>query len=182
MTVDPAIHVAIFQSFSWIRCVGKGSFLNSPVVKSFAEERLADGETLLVIDLSECSGMDSTFMGTLAGVASRLAEVDGSLQVAEPGDRNRRSLEDLGLDFLMEIDPPNALWRPHLSQIRTLLSPVVPNAPFSQLQRTRHVLEAHQHLAELNADNAKTFANVVDVLQQELDARKNQELPRPAVE
>jgi anti-anti-sigma regulatory factor len=151
--------------------------MNSPTMKTFADDRLADGESCMVVDLADCTGMDSTFMGTLAGMAARLAEHSGCLQIAEPGERNRRSLEDLGLDFLMEIDPSDATWKPHLSQIRSLVEPAIPNTPFGQSQRTRHVLEAHQTLADLNEQNAKTFATVVDLLQNELTSRQPPETP-----
>ncbi|RYD33539.1 MAG: anti-sigma factor antagonist [Verrucomicrobiaceae bacterium] len=168
MTTDSSISVGIFDGFSWIRCEGKGSFLNSPTLKEFGDERIAGGERCLVVDLEGCTGMDSTFMGTLAGMAARLtAQDEAVLQVAEPGARNRRSLEDLGLDFMMEIDPPEAPWRGKTDQVRTRLEAprkVVPG----QLQRTIHVLEAHQTLADANDKNARTFSNVVTMLESEL--------------
>src|SRR5215213_650813 len=107
MSAESPILTGIFDGFSWIRCEGKGSFLNSPVMKEFGDNRIAAGERCLVVDLGACTGMDSTFMGTLAGMAARLSARDkGVLQVADPGSRNRRSLEDLGLDFILDIDPP----------------------------------------------------------------------------
>ena len=64
---------------------GKVHFMNSPAVKAFGDERIAAGETCLVVDLGACTGMDSTFMGTLAGMAARLsAPTRGCLQIAEP--------------------------------------------------------------------------------------------------
>ncbi|RPJ35660.1 MAG: anti-sigma factor antagonist [Verrucomicrobiaceae bacterium] len=150
--------------------------MNSPAVKAFGEERIAAGEKCLVVDLADCTGMDSTFMGTLAGMAARLSAADGgALQIAEPGERNRRSLEDLGLDFLMQIDPPDAMWRGKVSEIRaTLQPPRLPGSP-SRLQRTRHVLEAHQTLAGLNEKNARGFSGVVNLMEQELAEKSAKE-------
>lgn len=128
---------------------------------------------LLVVDLGECSGMDSTFMGTLAGMAARLSAQDrGVLQIADPGERNRRSLEDLGLDFLMEIDPPTAIWRGKTEAIRKQLKSPQANGALGQIQRTRHVLEAHQNLSELNEKNAHEFSGVVDMLGNELSGKE----------
>jgi len=159
----------IFDGFSWIRCEGKGSFANSPAVKAFGDERIAAGETCLVVDLGACSGMDSTFMGTLAGMAARLTAVDGGvLQIAEAGERNRRSLEDLGLDFLMEIDPPAAGWRARLDSIRSTLMPSQAAAGLGQIQRVRHVLEAHRNLTGMNETNAHKFEDVISLLGNEL--------------
>ena len=68
------------------------------------------GETSFVIDLLDCPAMDSTFMGTLAGLAMRLSRVGGGkMHLNGVCDRNRQSLEDLGLEKLLEIDPPGAI-------------------------------------------------------------------------
>ena len=143
--------------------------MNSPALKSYCDSRLAAGEKLLVVDLADCTGMDSTFMGTLAGMAARLSALDdGRLQIAEPGDRNRRSLEDLGLDFLIEIDPPSAVWRGNVDTIRGGLQPLRQQTDPGRLQRTRHVLEAHQTLSGINDKNARGFAGVVGTLEKEL--------------
>lgn len=167
MTADHPITVGVFDGFSWIRCEGKGSFLNSPSVKSFGEERIGSGELLMVVDLAACTGMDSTFMGTLAGMASKLAaKGDGVLQIAEAGDRNRRSLEDLGLDFLMQVEPPEAIWHDRLDAIRTKLEPVTSGQPIGQAQRAQHVLQAHELLSGVNDKNAREFANVVGMLRE----------------
>jgi anti-sigma B factor antagonist len=176
VTTDNLILVGIFDGFSWIRCEGKGSFLNSPAVKTFGDERIAAGERRLIVDLAGCSGMDSTFMGTLAGMATRLsAKHSGVLQIAEPGERNRRSLEDLGLDFLMEIDPPSAPWLGRGDEIRSGLKPPQAAGSFGQIQRVKHVLEAHQTLSVLSDKNSREFAGVVDLLNGQVAAKEKPE-------
>ena len=169
MTAECLIFVGVFDGFSWIRCEGKGSFLNSPVMKKFGEARIAAGDARLVVDLGDCTGMDSTFMGTLAGMAARLSALDGGvLEIAEPGDRNRRSLEDLGLDFLMEIDPPSAPWRGQLDSVREKLDVPQAGEKFGGVQRTRHVLEAHQTLSNISDKNTDEFKGVVSMLKDDL--------------
>ena len=169
MIPDHSITCGVFKEFSWIRCEGKGSFMNSPLIKSFSEARLEDGESLLVVDLAECSGMDSTFMGTLAGMAARLSAIEeGALQVAEADERNRRSLEDLGLDFLMQINPQDALWKDRLDEIRSSLEPALPTDSISQMQRARLCLEAHEKLSDLSDKNAREFDQVVGTLRKQI--------------
>jgi anti-sigma B factor antagonist len=156
--------------------VGKGSFLTSPAMKAFGEERIAAGERCLVVDLGSCTGMDSTFMGTLAGMAARLSVIDGgTLQIADTGDRNRRSLEDLGLDFLLEIDPPDAFWREMMDEIRDALRPPRSAVGANPCQQARHVLEAHEVLSQANEGNARKFATVVSLLKAELAEGPEQE-------
>lgn len=173
MITECPILVGVHDGFSWIRCEGKGSFLNSPALKGFGVERIAAGERLLVVDLEACSGMDSTFMGTLAGLATRLAAKNsGALQIADAGARNRHSLEDLGLDFLIEIDPPEAPWRGSASIIRAGLQPPLPPGSLGGIQHTKHVLEAHQILAAANEKNQRSFSSVVTLLESELQAKQ----------
>lgn len=163
------ILVGVFEGFTWIRCEGKGSFLNSSAIKEFGMERIAAGEKRIVVDLGACTGMDSTFMGTLAGLAGRLpTQPESGIQVADPGERNRRSLEDLGLDFLMEIDPKNPAWTQSIDSVRSNLTLLDPLPTSTQLQQTRHVLEAHQVLSKTSEKNTRTFANVVNLLESEL--------------
>lgn len=180
VTTDHPIFVGVFDGFSWIRCEGKGSFLNSPAVKAFGDERISAGESLIVVDLGACTGMDSTFMGTLAGMASRISALgEGVLQIAEPSERNRRSLEDLGLDFLMEIDPPAAIWRVQVAEIRNLIKAPQPPGPLGRVERAHHILEAHQMLTGVNDKNAREFSTVIDTLKTELSADDAKPKPKP---
>lgn len=136
-------------------------------MKAFGDERIAQGERCLVVDLGACTGMDSTFMGTLAGLAARLSVVEGGvLQVADVNERNRRSLEDLGLDFLLQIDPPAASWQGRLDDFRKGLRP--PRQGMAAVHQARHVLEAHQVLTQTNENNARKFSSVVNLLEAEL--------------
>lgn len=175
MTAENAILVGTCDGFTWIRCEGKGSFLTSPALKEFAETRIAAGERCLVIDLGACTGMDSTFMGTLAGLSARLSATGGKVQVADANERNRRSLEDLGLDFLLEIDPPEAPWRGHMDEVRSGLKPAGERGAPNALERAKHVLDAHKVLSSASGDNAKKFAGVVTLLEAEVEAKRKPE-------
>ncbi|HBM76524.1 MAG TPA: hypothetical protein DD438_00325, partial [Verrucomicrobiales bacterium] len=75
-----------------------------------------------VIDLLDCPAMDSTFMGTLAGLAMRLSRIGGGrMHLNGVCDRNRQSLEDLGLEKLLEIDPDDSAWQGHVQEVRKTL-------------------------------------------------------------
>lgn len=139
------------------------------MMKAYAEERIGAGEKCIVVDLAACTGMDSTFMGTLAGMASKLPSGgEGGLQIASADERNRRSLEDLGLDFLMQIDPPTAAWRERLVDIRSALKPLGEASKSNPRESGLHVLEAHRKLSGINEKNAQAFSSVVSMLEKEV--------------
>jgi anti-anti-sigma factor len=161
---NDTLDVGETDGYVWVRINGKGSFNSSPPLKGFVERRIESGETRFVIDLGDCPAMDSTFMGTLAGLAMRLAKSSGGrLQLNGVCDRNRQSLEDLGLDELIDIDPADTEWRAHVDDVRGSLEPVQDEAEASD---AAHVLEAHRQLCEASEENVKKFATVRDVLEQ----------------
>lgn len=106
-----SLHPTIFADTDsgpqvWIRVEGKGSFQNSPDLKEFAKNMLGQGRRQFVVDLKNCPSMDSTFMGTLAGLAMRLRDVgDGDLWVINRNERNAELLAGLGLDALFSEKP-----------------------------------------------------------------------------
>src|SRR5207245_6818820 len=104
LTVDSSIQVGVRGPTVWEKVEGKGSFLNSGNLKEFAREMVDRGYREFVIDLANCAMMDSTFMGTMAGVALRLKELGrGHLHVVHCGTRSRELLSGLGLDQIFSI-------------------------------------------------------------------------------
>lgn len=169
MTQQADIDWGKFEGFTWIRCKGKGNFLSSPLVKNCAEQALQTGASLIVVDLHECLGMDSTFMGMLAGLAIKLGKQEpaGRLQIAGASARNAQSLEDLGLDALMEINPEQEMWSDQMESIRASLQ-AWQGAGVNRLERSQIVLEAHQILSSANEENARRFEAVVQLLEKDL--------------
>jgi anti-anti-sigma regulatory factor len=160
VTAENSILVGNFDGFTWIRCEGKGSFLTSPALKEFAEMRIASGERCLVVDLGGCTGMESTFMGTLAGISQNLRELgQGSLQVINVAPRNLELMENLGLNFLFGIEAAgSSLRRPGEEGIKLMPLPVDTNTDKDV------ILSAHQALIAANPANAERFKDVLDYL------------------
>ena len=138
-------------------------------MKHFGEERIGSGEKRLVLDLAACTGMDSTFMGSLAGMAARISSNGGSLEIADINTRGRQSLEDLGLDCMMDICPPAAPWIGRLDEIRAKLAPPRATSTLPDIKdRAKHVLAAHETLAKATPANSERFAGVISILRDDL--------------
>lgn len=162
-----------FSDCLWIRCESRGCFVNSPVLKSVADKYIAGGGDTIVVDLEICPGVDSTFMGTLAGLARKCMAMGGGMQVASPTPRTRAAMESLGVDLLMDIDPPGSFWAPDVEERRAALRKApagkVPDmSNLSELERTRHVLEAHNTLRSMSHKNSETFGYVCETLEEDL--------------
>ncbi len=170
---DSTLFYHVFPDCLWIRCASRGSFINSPTLKAVAEAYLEQGGRLVVIDLEVCPGVDSTFMGTLAGLARRAMALGGAVEVASPTPRTRSAMEGLGLDMLLSLDPSFSVWTEDKEQRRALLEQQLVESEaaqqdLSELERTRHVLEAHQMLRSMNKQNNEAFGYVCETLEDDL--------------
>ena len=142
------------------------------MLKDWCEREIENGANCVVVDLQACKGMDSTFMGTMAGLAMRLMKLpNGKLQVADPSERTRKSLEDLGLDALIQIDPTDACWRSSSAEIRSRLATCETNQ--EKIGQGVHVLDAHKKLCEADARNTQKFGTVLDYLEAEVKAKES---------
>jgi anti-anti-sigma regulatory factor len=163
-----------FDDCLWVRCAGRGSFVNSPSLKSLADKYLEKGSGNIVSDLEICPGVDSAFMGTLAGLARKAMAVGGMVQIATPTQRTRAAMESLGLDMILDLDPQDAPWQENIQERRYKLAEQQATsaeegiADLSEVDRTRHVLEAHNTLRDLNAKNDETFGYVCETLEEDL--------------
>ena len=169
---DTSLTYHEFDDCLWIRCTNRGSFVNSPALKTISEKYLARGGKLIVVDMEICPGVDSTFMGTLAGLARQMTAQGGFLQIATPTKRTRAAMESLGLDMLLEIDPADAGWQANIEDRRAELaqgnSKEASAGNMNELDRTRHVLEAHNTLRSMNHKNNETFGYVCETLEEDL--------------
>lgn len=147
---------------------GKGSFQNSTPLKEFAREMLGRGHRNFVVDLKGCPFMDSTFMGTLAGIALKSsAEGVGGLQVIHLNERNKDLLCNLGLDQLMQLDAPQP--GPVLNGQAVPLDTALRSDKASE---ARTILEAHETVAAVNPENEAKFKDVIEFLRQNVEANQ----------
>ena len=145
---------------------GKGSFLNSGGFKEFSREMVSRGYREFVVDLAECATMDSTFMGTMAGVALRLKEVGhGHLRVVHCGDRSRELLTGLGLDQIFTIQA-NGSPAPRCELLARAETPGDSGA--KKEEQKREMLHAHEALCHAAPENVSRFKDVLDYLREDL--------------
>ena len=119
-----------------------------------------------VVDLENCAMMDSTFMGTMAGVALRLRELGhGHLHVVHCGERSRNLLSGLGLDQIFTIHTNGAV-APDCEELRSV-SPAE-TAEEKKQETSKQMLDAHQALCDAVPQNVARFKDVLDYLKQDL--------------
>lgn len=141
---------------------GRGSFKVSASVKEFGTALLERGVHRLVLDLEDCIGMDSTFMGVTAGLCARFhREAGGKVQVVNASEKIVKLMSTLGLDRLLdwdEVSVPSGV--EGMEDLR-----VEAQTP---LESAETMLEAHENLVEVHEDNALRFQDVLDYLREDI--------------
>lgn len=173
LTPADRVLVTIHQKLALLRVEGRGSFKSSLAVREFGISAIASGCNTIVLDMTACVGLDSTFMGTLAGLASRLHEHGrqrGDMILLNLNPRVRGLVATLGLDRLAMTyeqgatpeDMQNIL---ALSEnLRALDTP-----ENSRDATTRMMIEAHENLTSLISDNIPRFKDVLTYLREDLN-------------
>lgn len=164
--MESSIQVGVNGPAVWVRVAGRGSFLNSSGFKEFARAMVNKGYREFVIDLQDCVMMDSTFMGTMAGVALRLKELgQGELHVVHCGPRSYDLLSGLGLDQIFDIQK-NGNTAPQCQ----LLGKDGPTngAEADKREQAGTMLAAHEALCEAAPENLTRFKDVLEYLKQDL--------------
>ena len=164
------LEVARQGATAYLRVLGRATFTVGPVLKQFGTAAIEEGCTRMVLDVSACKGMDSTFMGVLAGMATRLTrQTGGTMLILNVSDKLFEVLSTLGLNQLMECRrlgaTPEPLLGPPLSA--QALNPI--SAVSADLPTTQHVmLEAHTDLAAVSAENQLRFKDVLTYVREDV--------------
>ena len=165
LNVESSIQVGVNGPAVWVKVAGKGSFLNSGSFKEFAREMVDRGYREFVVDLADCVMMDSTFMGTMAGVALRLKELGrGHLYVVHCGERSRDLLSGLGLDQIFSIYSDGEI----APECESLKRQRAGASGEEKEKQARTMLEAHEALCTVAPENLPRFKDVLDYLKQDL--------------
>ncbi len=168
MSTSSSVLVGCVERTAWIKVSGRGSFQNSPGLKEFVKQMIQRGYREFVVDLVACVQMDSTFMGTLAGVALRLRELGhGQLRAVNVNERNAGLLSSLGLDQIFPVELAASAGGEDVEDTAVLKAAKAPEAEPEDQKRV--VLEAHEALAEIDPANAVKFSDVLDYLRKELN-------------
>ncbi len=111
--------------------------------------------------------MDSTFMGTMAGVALRLKELGhGHLHVVHCGERSRNLLTGLGLDQIFSIHA-NGAASPQCELLQR--EQAAESTEEKKQQTSKQMLDAHEALCDAAPQNLSRFKDVLDYLKQDLN-------------
>jgi len=147
-----------------IRIEGKATFQNCGSMKEFLNKMLADGKRRFVMDFEACTGMDSTFLGVMAGTALQLRKADpkGSLVISHLNERNDELVKNLGLNRLLTVDDGRSVSREDTAFLQQ-------TKETDEIAAARQVLEAHRNLVKVDGSNEAKFKDVMTICEMQID-------------
>jgi anti-anti-sigma regulatory factor len=141
--------------------VGRASYLNCAPVSQFFEKLVKQGRRRFVIDFTRCTGMDSTFLGLIAGAAMEAAKAQppGVISLMGLSPRNLELVRNLGLHRLLCVDCGDYPMNFSPDQARALITP-----DQQELANARMILQAHENLVTADNANLGKFQDVLAFL------------------
>jgi anti-anti-sigma regulatory factor len=166
MSVPAAkLMILLGDNFACVKVTGRANFATSVDFQTVLAGLEAKGYSYFVVELSECTLMDSTFLGVLAtfGVKVNPAGEDCVKQIVEIRNANERLLELLeNLGVLHLFKTCNG----ELPKCTEVL-PEACNPTREAL--TKASLEAHKALMDINPENVSRFKDVTKFLAEDLE-------------
>lgn len=165
---EPAFFVSAYADPVVIRIQGRASYLNAAPLGDFLARMQKQGRRDFVIDTQGCTGMDSTFLGLLAGLALevRTAQPAGSVVLCRLSPRNLELVRNLGLHRLLEVDASASQLAFGASGTNEALSGTKSE---SEIESAKRILRAHECLCVADDSNKAKFQDVLAFLRHQVD-------------
>lgn len=166
MTAPTAnLMVLVGERFACVKVAGRANFANAVDFKTILTELVVKDFPCIVIDLSDCQLMDSTFLGVLAASGVRMIPAEGecikqAIELRNANERLLELLENLGVLHLFKTFDGQL---PDCQQIKSETCQPTREAI------TQASLEAHQTLMDINPDNVAKFKDVTRFLAEDLE-------------
>jgi anti-sigma B factor antagonist len=163
--------VAVQEHRAYVKPVGRATFKLAPALKRFSVSVISKGCRDILFDMSECTTLDSTFMGVLAGIAMWPSNGKSKVHVTLKGlnARTRSMLCTLGLERVMTCCNHGE----EVSGHKTAGTDMARSAREIQHDADRTetletMLKAHENLVRADEENAARFCDVLTYLDQEI--------------
>lgn len=164
--LPPTFLVSAYSDPVVVQIHGKANYLNCNSFREFIAEMVSASKPHIVLDFENCKGMDSTFLGILAGTAMEMRRQSppGVLIICKLGERNHELVCNLGLQNLLTIGedlPDNSDAAAEFSALKNI-----------EVSAAKNVLNAHENLVKADTENAAKFQDVIAFLRNQVEKQE----------
>lgn len=160
---DPCVlKVARTRGGYCVRVEGRGTMRQSHSAAEFMGKSLAAPGAAVVVDLSACDYLDSTFLGCLVDMHRRAGkEKPPRFVVYAPPEKVQKLLQPMRLDLVLNATEQP----PEVAGEFVTLPAAEPGTP----DVMRHVMECHRLLADVGGPQKAVFTAIADNIERELN-------------
>ncbi len=138
----------------FLRGAGRLTSQNSEEFKNTVFTLLNNkGCTTILLDLSQCEYMDSTFLGILVGFYKKMKSC-GSFSIVKPSKEALGHLHSMGIDKIIDIQNNSRSFPSEMGLCGR-----------QPTKDARAILSAHRNLMEISSQNTQKFAVLVKALE-----------------
>ncbi len=160
------ISVAVAEPVGFVKVQGRANFSISGSFRTMMTNLSERGCVRFMVDLAECSIVDSTFLGVLVGLAlgprSGAASQPPHITLLNANPRLTELIDSLGVASLFCLIDAE---KPFSGALETL---DLGAKPTDKTESTRTCLEAHKTLMAINPANIPKFKDVAQFLEEDL--------------
>jgi anti-sigma B factor antagonist len=163
---DPIQFACLPGGLIVVKVQGRATHLEAPALRFVHQQTTqANSKTQYIVDLDQCTTMDSTFMGTLASMGISQREKTGTkLIVLNIGEHVLYLLNTLGLKFILDLRQSS---RSDVATPEVQFTPAK-SPQITPLERTVMMIEAHEKLVDIEGNNEVKFEGVLKSLRESL--------------
>lgn len=157
-----------------VKVTGRASYTNCGPINSFLQNQIKTGKYNFVIDLKDCTALDSTFLGMLAGIAMELRKEKsrGELILQHVEARNLEIIENLGLHRIISVNPKTVKKE---VKINDKSKDILKSMDESAVANPEMILKAHENLIKIDDNNLNRFQDVISYLKKQIKEEKESE-------
>lgn len=162
---QPTFLVSAYSDPVVVKINGKANYLNCNAFREFIDTILANGSGHIFIDFEGCKGMDSTFLGILAGTAIELRKLEpaGELVIGNLSARNYELICNLGLQNLLTVSEKPSESGGDFDALKN-----------QEVSDAKNILKAHENLTEADDENVAKFQDVIAFLRNQVEKQDSE--------
>ena len=152
---DNRIEVALSDGTIYVRVVGLATMHNCGSLSDFCNAVLDEECREVVFDLKRCTGMDSTFMGVMAGLAVRYRDRPHPVIAVNASALCRKLMDGLGLTYIVDA-------RPDPVEIPNVEAQAIRDDWTTNAEKLQFIKQAHENLVQIDERNRERFGRFLD--------------------
>lgn len=143
---------ATLEKYNIVKVCTSATMRNSEQVSEFLEK-----DKITILDLSETTYIDSTFLGLIAKYTMKFKnDFNEYLSILNPTNEVLTALKQTGILNFVVI----------LNEDIIVNGTKIEKKDFKSSNIAKHILEMHEILSDLNEDNKKVFSDVVNKMRE----------------